>query len=43
LEDFFSAAARHAELEEATFRARVEEIFAETAGGACDDAPVNLP
>ncbi|HEY7036692.1 MAG TPA: hypothetical protein VH482_35520 [Thermomicrobiales bacterium] len=43
LEDFFAAAARHAELEEATFRARVEEIFAETAGGACDDAPVNLP
>jgi hypothetical protein len=38
LEDFFAAVARHAAVEEAVFRARVEDIFAGGAG-----APVNLP
>jgi hypothetical protein len=40
LVDFFVAVARHAALEEATFRARVEAIFADTIP---DDASVNLP
>jgi hypothetical protein len=45
LEDFFAAVARHAAVEEATFRARVEDIFAGTPGtdAARDDAPVNAP
>jgi hypothetical protein len=44
LTDFFAAVAGHAAIEEATFRARVEAIFAETAPNAgCDDASSSRP
>lgn len=43
LADFYAAVARHAAIEEAAFRARVEDIFAETAGDACDDAAGSPP
>jgi hypothetical protein len=45
LADFFAAVARHAAIEEATFRARVADILADASrtDATHDDAPVNLP